>query len=218
MFSGRNCQTILLKTLVTTSQSKWMIISPWITQAELMSSEDRFSGRNDGACESENYPCCSVERALCGLLLTNECSKPITIKSALKGQLTSSNFSSRRDSTASDGGNGLDSEIHTQSSGGNFMTYNVCFMDFSVWRRYSDFESLRNYLRNTYPTCIVPPIPEKHSISSYATLKKSSREGGFMIEKRKRMFTTFLMRIARHPILVKDHLFHRFLESDIPWV
>lgn len=31
----------------------------------------------------------------------------------------------------------------------------------SLWRRYSEFELLRNYLLVTYPFLVVPPLPEK---------------------------------------------------------
>lgn len=31
----------------------------------------------------------------------------------------------------------------------------------SLWRRYSEFEMLRNYLVVTFPYVIVPPLPEK---------------------------------------------------------
>lgn len=31
----------------------------------------------------------------------------------------------------------------------------------SLWRRYSEFELLRNYLEITYPALVVPPLPEK---------------------------------------------------------
>lgn len=31
----------------------------------------------------------------------------------------------------------------------------------SLWRRYSEFELLRNYLLVTYPHIVVPPLPEK---------------------------------------------------------
>lgn len=31
----------------------------------------------------------------------------------------------------------------------------------SVWRRYSEFELLRNYLDVTFPAVIVPALPEK---------------------------------------------------------
>ncbi|CAO3645534.1 unnamed protein product [Cunninghamella echinulata] len=38
-----------------------------------------------------------------------------------------------------------------------------------------------------------------------------------MIEKRKRMLQTFLNCVAKHPVLGRDHVFHRFLESGVPW-
>ena len=31
----------------------------------------------------------------------------------------------------------------------------------SLWRRYSEFELLRNYLEIMYPAVVVPPLPEK---------------------------------------------------------
>lgn len=31
----------------------------------------------------------------------------------------------------------------------------------SLWRRYSEFELLRNYLIVTYPYIVAPPLPEK---------------------------------------------------------
>lgn len=31
----------------------------------------------------------------------------------------------------------------------------------SLWRRYSEFELLKNYLEITYPALVVPPLPEK---------------------------------------------------------
>lgn len=39
-----------------------------------------------------------------------------------------------------------------------------------------------------------------------------------MVEKRKRMLQTFLNRVAKHPILGHDHVFHRFLEAGTAWV
>ena len=39
-----------------------------------------------------------------------------------------------------------------------------------------------------------------------------------MIARRKRMLQTFLNRIARHPILSNDHVFHRFLDGEVSWV
>ncbi|KAI7899116.1 uncharacterized protein BX663DRAFT_518824 [Cokeromyces recurvatus] len=81
-----------------------------------------------------------------------------------------------------------------------------------VKRRYSEFESFRKSLVKLYPTTCIPPIPEKHSLSDY-TLKDT----GAMIEKRKRMLERFLNRIASHPILNQEHIFHRFLNTEDSW-
>lgn len=39
-----------------------------------------------------------------------------------------------------------------------------------------------------------------------------------MIARRKRMLQTFLNRVARHPILSNEHVFHRFLDGEVSWV
>ena len=39
-----------------------------------------------------------------------------------------------------------------------------------------------------------------------------------MIAQRKRMLQTFLTRVARHPILSNEHVFHRFLDGEVSWV
>lgn len=44
--------------------------------------------------------------------------------------------------------------VETQSEG-------QCAPVDSLWRRYSEFELLRNYLSVTYPHIVVPPLPEK---------------------------------------------------------
>ncbi|KAI6023754.1 hypothetical protein BKA83DRAFT_4263393 [Pisolithus microcarpus] len=71
--------------------------------------------------------------------------------------------------------------------------------------RYSEFESLQSSLRKLYPTLIIPPIPSKQSISDYATNPSKAKED------------TFLNRIARHPILSNEHVFHRFLDGEVSW-
>lgn len=83
--------------------------------------------------------------------------------------------------------------------------------------RYSEFESLQSSLRKLYPTLIIPPIPSKQSISDYATNPSKAKEDVAMIARRKRMLQTFLNRIARHPILSNEHVFHRFLDGEVSW-
>jgi hypothetical protein len=65
---------------------------------------------------------------------------------------------------------------------------------------------------------IIPPIPSKQTIGDYAIKQAKAREDAAMIARRKRMLQTFLNRIARHPILSNEHVFHRFLQGEVSWV
>jgi hypothetical protein len=84
--------------------------------------------------------------------------------------------------------------------------------------RYSEFESLRLNLVKLYPTFIIPPIPSKQTIGDYAVKQAKAKEDAAMIARRKRMLQTFLNRLARHPNLSRDHVFHRFLDGQVSWV
>lgn len=101
--------------------------------------------------------------------------------------------------------------------GSYYIAYHIHFARNDVRRRYSEFESLRLALSRLYPTVLVPPIPEKHSIAQYATKQTRAKEDSHIIEKRKRMLQSFLNRIVSHPILASEHVFHRFLERDTNW-
>jgi len=69
-----------------------------------------------------------------------------------------------------------------------------------------------------YPTLIIPPIPSKNTIGDYAVKQAKAKEDAALISRRKRMLQTFLNRIARHPILSNEHVFHRFLDGEVSWV
>lgn len=88
----------------------------------------------------------------------------------------------------------------------------------TAYRRYSEFESFRNSMTKLYPTLIIPPIPSKQTIGDYAVKQGKAKEDVAMIARRKRMLQTFLNRIARHPIISNEHVFHRFLEGEVSWV
>lgn len=75
---------------------------------------------------------------------------------------------------------------------------------------------LCNYFLQRYPYVIVPPLPEKHSLLNYAPIPKVGKEEHLIVEKRKRMLVSFLLRVSIHPVLGKDHIFHRFLENSEP--
>ncbi|KAJ6624964.1 hypothetical protein B0H10DRAFT_2005063 [Mycena sp. CBHHK59/15] len=83
--------------------------------------------------------------------------------------------------------------------------------------RYSEFESLRLNLVKLYPTLIIPPIPSKQTLGDYAVKQAKAKEDTALISRRKRMLQTFLNRVARHPILSNEHVFHRFLDGEVSW-
>ncbi|KAJ6496798.1 hypothetical protein DFH09DRAFT_1205038 [Mycena vulgaris] len=83
--------------------------------------------------------------------------------------------------------------------------------------RYSEFESLRLNLVKLYPTLIIPPIPSKQTLGDYAVKQAKAKEDAALISRRKRMLQTFLNRVAKHPILSNDHVFHRFLDGEVSW-
>ncbi|KAJ1926640.1 Sorting nexin, cytoplasm-to-vacuole targeting pathway/endosomal sorting, partial [Tieghemiomyces parasiticus] len=155
----------------------------------------------------------------------------ITIADAEKsgdGQLTDSPHASSPYDTEGAGGdprtlgsggnNGGTKSGSGGSSGSGYIMYVIQVGDkWEVRRRYSEFESLRRALVRLYPTLIVPPIPEKHTLKQYAVLQSRTKDEPGMIARRKRMLQTFLNRLVRHPILASEHILHRFLEPGVAW-
>lgn len=87
-------------------------------------------------------------------------------------------------------------------------------------RRYSDFVSLRQALATLHPCFIVPPLPPKNTLSSYAvsaTNPAKAKEDAALIARRRRMLATFLNRTLLHPTLGQDRVFRRFLDPETPW-
>ncbi|OCH85791.1 hypothetical protein OBBRIDRAFT_890941 [Obba rivulosa] len=103
------------------------------------------------------------------------------------------------------------------NSSSPYITYVIRAGNAESHHRYSEFESLRNSLVKLYPTIIIPPIPSKQTIGDYAIKQAKAKEDAAMIARRKRMLQTFLNRIARHPILSNEHVFHRFLDGEVSW-
>ncbi|KAK9766393.1 Sorting nexin, cytoplasm-to-vacuole targeting pathway/endosomal sorting [Basidiobolus ranarum] len=107
------------------------------------------------------------------------------------------------------------SQKTNDNGGSTYVAYVVVFGNLEARRRYSEFESLRTAFCKLHPTCIVPPIPRKHSITHYATMQ-NRKDDILVVEKRKRLLQSFLNRVAEHPILSHEHVFHRFLEN-VSW-
>jgi len=97
-------------------------------------------------------------------------------------------------------------KITTKTSrGGDFL-----LTDYEVRRRYSDFAWLRQRLEDDNPTHLIPPLPEKH------TLTKLDRFAAEFLFHRQRALQVFLIRIASHPVLSFNRNFSLFLTAK-PW-
>ncbi|KAI9143757.1 hypothetical protein BKA69DRAFT_1026216 [Paraphysoderma sedebokerense] len=111
----------------------------------------------------------------------------------------------------------MDASKTHDGAGSSYIAYAIRYADKELKRRYSEFHSLRKLLKKIHPTIVVPPIPEKHSISDYAVKQNRAKQDPQIIEKRKRMLQSFLNRVAWHPVLSTEYVFHRFLEPGILW-
>lgn len=113
-------------------------------------------------------------------------------------------------------------KIQTESnkSSSSFISYTISIQNIKeAKRRYSEFESFRRSLVRLHPTALIPPIPEKHSLSDYASdyTSQKQKDDAAIIEKRKRMLQRFLTRLVVHPILKKEHVLHCFLDGNYTW-
>ncbi|TQS35123.1 hypothetical protein Golomagni_04464 [Golovinomyces magnicellulatus] len=97
------------------------------------------------------------------------------------------------------------------------VTTNTTFVTFqkpstTVRRRFTDFVFLYKTLSREYPTCAVPPVPEKNSLAYV----RGDRFGPDFTERRARSLTRFLLRLTLHPIIRRSALLIIFLES-VDW-
>ncbi|KAG9349007.1 hypothetical protein JZ751_029325 [Albula glossodonta] len=86
----------------------------------------------------------------------------------------------------------------------------------SLWRRYSEFELLRNYLLVTYPFVVVPPLPEKRAEFVWHKLSADNMDPDF-VERRRVGLENFLLRVASHSVLSNDKIFYHFLKEESGW-
>ncbi|KAM3916617.1 LOW QUALITY PROTEIN: sorting nexin-4 [Leptodactylus fuscus] len=85
-----------------------------------------------------------------------------------------------------------------------------------LWRRYSEFELLRNFLSVTYPFVVVPPLPEKRAEFVWHKLSADNMDPDF-VERRRIGLENFLLRVASHPVLCHDKIFTSFLNQENGW-
>ncbi|KAL4228923.1 intercellular trafficking and secretion [Mactra antiquata] len=86
----------------------------------------------------------------------------------------------------------------------------------SLWRRYSEFELLRNYLEIMHPALVIPPLPEKKATYTWQNMATDKFDAEF-IERRRGALEIFLLRCAAHPIVCQDKIFIGFLQKDEGW-
>ncbi|KAK5876788.1 hypothetical protein CesoFtcFv8_026106 [Champsocephalus esox] len=86
----------------------------------------------------------------------------------------------------------------------------------SLWRRYSEFELLRNYLLVSFPYIVVPPLPEKRAEFVWHKLSADNMDPDF-VERRRVGLENFLLRVASHPVLSNDEILHHFLTEEHSW-
>uniref|UniRef100_A0A670JSV8 Sorting nexin-30 n=1 Tax=Podarcis muralis TaxID=64176 RepID=A0A670JSV8_PODMU len=80
--------------------------------------------------------------------------------------------------------------------------------EYSMRRRYQDFDWLRNKLEESQPTHLIPPLPEKFVVKG--VVDRFSEE---FVETRRKALDKFLKRIADHPVLSFNEHFHVFLTA-----
>ncbi|KAK9461665.1 uncharacterized protein V1516DRAFT_695185 [Lipomyces oligophaga] len=112
----------------------------------------------------------------------------------------------------------VDAGKNHEGSSGGYITYTIRTGDLSVRRRYSEFESLRNALVRLFPTLIVPPIPEKHTVSDYAARPTKAKEDVRIIDHRRRMLAVFLNRCRAMKQIREHPVFQKFLDPNVSWI
>ncbi|XP_038842960.1 sorting nexin-30-like, partial [Salvelinus namaycush] len=80
--------------------------------------------------------------------------------------------------------------------------------EYSVWRRYQDFDWLRTKLEDSQPTHLIPPLPEKFVMKG--VVDRFSEE---FVETRRKALDKFLKRVADHPVLSFNEHFNSFLSA-----
>ncbi|XP_060524955.1 sorting nexin-4-like [Cylas formicarius] len=86
----------------------------------------------------------------------------------------------------------------------------------TIWRRYTEFEQLRNYLEITYPYIVLPPLPEKRVLFGWQKISNDTFDPNF-IDRRRAGLENFLLRVASHQILGWDKHFIEFLQDEDGW-
>ncbi|SCU96914.1 LAFA_0G08790g1_1 [Lachancea sp. 'fantastica'] len=134
----------------------------------------------------------------------------------------------------------LEASKASEGQGRTYIAYTIKHGESMVRRRYSDFESLRKILIKLFPMTLIPPIPEKQSITSFGRAMAGSKSSYLLpsetagsvdlslsvingavntndeklIRHRIRMLTSFLNRLLRNEEITKTSIVSDFLDPN----
>lgn len=106
--------------------------------------------------------------------------------------------------------------------------YTIAYDGKRVTRRYTDFVKLRQTLKKLLPTCIIPPIPDRHSLMSYILQpfqfslnynrnngsKRLIDESNETLLRRSRQFQKFLNICISKPKIKNCSTFSKFIDPE----
>jgi len=102
--------------------------------------------------------------------------------------------------------------------GNKVIAYTIKYNFIEVKRRYSEFDSFRASLVKLFPTFVIPPIPEKHSVVKYFLSPINAKNDMKVIEKRKRMLSSFLNGCKSIPNVKNSIVWQKFLDPTVSWI
>ncbi|KAH3680067.1 hypothetical protein WICPIJ_008404 [Wickerhamomyces pijperi] len=102
-------------------------------------------------------------------------------------------------------------------NGSNAVMYVIKYHSLLIRRRYSEFDHLRISLRKLFPTVILPPIPEKHSMMNYFLNPINAKNDLKIINKRKRLLTVFLQGCLSIKVIRDSKLWAYFMNPNMTW-
>lgn len=95
--------------------------------------------------------------------------------------------------------------------------YAIRYQGKEIIRRYSEFDTLRQALVKLLPTIVIPPIPSKHPLIKYFLRPLSAETDSRIIEKRKRMLSSFLNNCYSIQEIRNHVVFTKFLDPEYSW-
>ncbi|GAB6029805.1 intercellular trafficking and secretion [Chamberlinius hualienensis] len=101
----------------------------------------------------------------------------------------------------------IETKVKGNASDGELLPASV------IWRRYSEFEALREHLQEDYPYVVVPPLPEKKISFPWDSAEDDILHSDF-VDRRKAGLENFLLRVATHSVLSQDIHFKKFIQQD----